>query len=137
MTNQTAESDVRSNPLYSKVVAQINEEKLIKDLTSYQLNRIKQMEELADEVSSSADESVRKVLAENLQENPRSVLSRLILGLDGLKAGNTDAEDLIVDLMKDFQKTARWPIVEAIAERILKDNAEHRAALRRRRQDGL
>ncbi|KAB2929814.1 MAG: transcription elongation factor GreA [Leptonema illini] len=129
MTNQTAESDVRSNPLYSKVVAQINEEKLIKDLTSYQLNRIKQMEELADEVSSSADESVRKVLAENLQENPRSVLSRLILGLDGLKAGNTDAEDLIVDLMKDFQKTARWPIVEAIAERILKDNAEHRAAL--------
>ncbi len=129
MTNQTAESDVRSNPLYSKVVAQINEEKLMKDLTSYQLNRIKQMEELADEVASSSDESVRKVLAENLQENPRSVISRLILGLEGLKSGNASTADFIVDLMKDFQKTARWPIVEAIAERILKENAEHRAAL--------
>jgi transcription elongation factor GreA len=129
MTNQTAESDVRSNPLYSKVVAQINEEKLIKDLTSYQLSRIKQMEELADEVFRSSDETVRRVLAENLQENPRSVISRLILGLNGLKSGSADAENLIVELMKDFQKTARWPIVEAIAERILKENPQHRPSL--------
>ncbi|MBW7856951.1 MAG: transcription elongation factor GreA [Leptonema sp. (in: Bacteria)] len=129
MTNQTAESDVRSNPLYSKVVSQINEEKLTKDLTTYQLNRIKQMEELADEVKSSSDAQIDGLLRENLQENGRSVLSRLILGLNGLSKNDTEADELIVDLMKDFQKTARWPIVESIAERILKEREDHRGAL--------
>lgn len=129
MTNQTAESEVRSNPLYSRVVAQINEEKLIKDLTAYQLNRIKQMEELAAEVSDSGDEAVFKVLAENLEENQRSVISRFLLGMDGVRKGDHSREELLIDLMKDFQKAARWPIVELIAEALLRHDPDHRDAL--------
>lgn len=115
--------------LLTKLYAQINEEKVLKDLTSIQLSRIKLLDDLAEEIKSSGREKeIRPTLEENLAENPESLVSRYLLGLFDL----AEATDLgqFRSLLEDFRKHAKWTIVDHIADLVLAQDENNRTALR-------
>ncbi|MEQ9364678.1 MAG: hypothetical protein RIF32_10560, partial [Leptospirales bacterium] len=86
MSQQVTENEtqVSSDPLAAKIIAQINEEKLVKDhLANLQLSRLKNFDELAAELQAAGPEKsaeARTLLKENLSESKSSLVSRYILG---------------------------------------------------------
>jgi len=132
MTQQTDNSEVQTtDSLITRLNNYINEEKLIKDLTSVQLSRIKLLDDYAEEVNISEKKDVIKsLLEENLLELTDSLVSRYLLGILALL--DDIPQDLIHirTLLEDLRKSAKWTIVDHIADRILKQDANNRFALR-------
>ncbi|MCB1316639.1 MAG: transcription elongation factor GreAB, partial [Leptospiraceae bacterium] len=133
--SQTTEEVQTRDPLLTRIDTQLNEDKVFKDLTATQLNRIKALDELAAEIlkSSHKDEAIG-ILRENLKENPASLTSRYLLGnllwnrthRDDQEGGFSNLRTLLVD----FSRSAKWTIVDHIADRILDQDEDNRVALR-------
>ncbi|MCB1305253.1 MAG: transcription elongation factor GreAB, partial [Leptospiraceae bacterium] len=132
MTQQTANStDTQTDPLYTRIIAQLNEEKLAKDLTQVQLSRIKLLEEIATDLpSSSRGAEIRSMLEEHLKENASSLAARYVIGIQDLQEDRKTGIEYLGDLMQEFQRAARWPIVDHIADHVLQVDENHRTALR-------
>ena len=132
MTQQTANStDTQTDPLYTRVISQLNEEKLAKDLTQVQLSRIKLLEEIAVELpASSRGAEIRTILEEHLKENTSSLAARYIIGIQDLNEDRKTGIEYLGELMQEFQRAARWPIVDHIADHVLQVDENHRTALR-------
>ena len=117
------------DPLLNRLDAQLNEDRLFKELSAVQLSRLKLLDEITEEVQSSGRiEEIRQVLTENLAEEPASLSSRYILGRLALLDG--DDESRLRDLVKDFSRSAKWTIVDHIADHMLARDENSRAALR-------
>ncbi len=132
MTQQTANSaETQTDPLYTRVISQLNEEKLAKDLTQVQLSRIKLLEEIATELpSSSRGAEIRSLLEDHLKENSSSLAARYIIGIQDLNEDRKTGIEYLGELMQEFQRAARWPIVDHIADHVLQVDENHRTALR-------
>src|SRR5437868_5055793 len=71
---QTMESEVQAGePIIKKLYSQLNEEKLVKDISAIRLQRLKTLDDLVVEFRSAGKvEDVRKILDETLTESPES-----------------------------------------------------------------
>lgn len=119
------------DPIISRLFGFLNEEKLIKDITAVQLSRIKTLDDFVDEVaSSSQSKEVKEHLEESLAENEESLVARYLLGCLGLAEGRLEDLAYLRSLLEDLRKSAKWTIVDHIADRILEKEAENRFALR-------
>lgn len=132
MSQQAANSDVETrDPVHAKIITQINEDRLSKEITSTQLSRFKLLDELAQEIQgSSKKEELVKILDENLAESPQSLASRYTLGILGLKEGSDERISHLRNLLDVFKKAAKWTIVDHIADQILAVEEKSRFALR-------
>ncbi len=133
MSQQTVNSDVETkNPIREKVIAQLNEERLVKDASTVQLSKIKLLDDLTLEINeSSIKEEIKNLLSENLKEHPTSLVSRYILGgLDLINDNSADGMAYFRSLIEDFRKSAKWTIVDHIADQILGIDDNNRTALR-------
>ncbi len=131
MSQQVTDNEVK-NPIAEKAIQQINEEKLVKDLSNLQLSRLKAFDELAEEIHGGGDagKDSRALLEENLKESPSSLVSRYVLGsLDILEQGE-DAEGRMRSLLSEFQKSGKWTLVDHLADKILEVDDKNRHALR-------
>lgn len=114
-----------------KVEAQINEDKVFKDLSSLQLARFKTIDDLLLELHSSDKlEDVRNVLIESLTEDPGAPGCRYMAGMLDFSAKGQDENGYLRSLLKDCSKFARWPIVDHIADQMLVVDDENKIALR-------
>ena len=129
MSQSTVNSDVSTkDPLIAKIHTFINEERVMKDFSAIQLNRVKQIDELIEEIKTSGKlDQAKQVLQENLTEESTSLLSRYVLGI--LDPANTGAT-FMRTLLEDFRKAAKWTIVDHIADQILLNDENNRQALR-------
>lgn len=119
------------DPVISRLFGFLNEEKLIKDITAVQLSRIKTLDDFVDEIaSSSQSKEVKQHLEESLAENEESLVARYLLGCLGLAEGRLEDLAYLRSLLEDLRKSAKWTIVDHIADRILEKEAENRFALR-------
>ena len=136
MSQQVTENDtqVSSDPLAAKIIAQINEEKLVKDhLANLQLSRLKTFDELAAALKDAGPEKsaeARKLLSENLSESAGSLVSRYILGGLEVLEQQEDESGHLRSLLGEFIKSGKWTIVDHIADLILEHDEKNRAALR-------
>ncbi|MBX7058808.1 MAG: transcription elongation factor GreA [Leptospirales bacterium] len=128
--SQTVETEVR-DPLYQKVVAQINEEKLVKDLNLVQLSKFKNLDDIAQELGAAANRAeIVGLLEENLKESGTSLVSRYVLGLASFRQEGVDIEGRLKSLLDHYSRNAKWTIVDHIADRILETDENNRTALR-------
>lgn len=120
----------RSNEIIQRLLTFINEEKFIKDFSSYQLNKIEMYVQFASQLASSSQEEQREalnLLAEyKKNENEKSVLGRLIPPIIAFKqtidrdpSEENELFDLVSSLLQDFFFANRWAIIEYIADQIL------------------
>ena len=136
MSQQVTENEtqVSSDPLAAKIIAQINEEKLVKDhLTNLQLSRLKNFDELVTELREAKGESgqaARDLLKENLNDAKASLVSRYILGSLELLEQQEDDSGYLRALLAEFIKSGKWTIVDHIADLILTHDDKNRVALR-------
>ena len=132
MSEQTIDSEaLESEPIFTKLYSQINEEKLHKDLASVQLSRIKSMDELALEIKQSEKiDDIRAILDENLQDASDSIVSRYLIGIIYGEKGSIEGMIFLRSLLDDFRKNAKWTVVDHIADRMLEIEPENRIALR-------
>lgn len=130
MSQMVSETEVR-DPLTGKLIAQINEEKLVKDLSLIQLTKFKTLDELVQEIASSSNrEELVKLLQENLKETPSSLVSRYALASLEYERDEVGASIHFKELLDSFSKSAKWTIVDHIADRILERDEKSRVALR-------
>jgi transcription elongation factor GreA len=127
ITKETSTRDTLSN----RIIAQINEERLVNSLTSIQLSKIKLLDDLAQEIIDGSDNAdVIALIDENLKENPGSLVSHYISGIISLHSSNRDGLSHLKVLIDDFSKFAKWTLVDHIADRILEVDDSNRMALR-------
>lgn len=120
-----------NDPLKEKIISQINEERLLKDLSSVQLNRFKSMDEMATEIAEASNsKELLNLLNENLEESSESLISRYLLGMISLMKEGGERVHLLRSLMETYQKSAKWMIVDHIADQILTYDENNRHALR-------
>lgn len=132
MSEQTLDSEVKNqDPVLTKLFAQLNEERLLKDISSVQLSRFKSMDELVAEARNSDREAdLRAALEENLEEHPESLVSRYTLGCIALERQDRRGVSLLRGLLEEFRKHAKWTIIDHMADRILEVEEDNRIALR-------
>jgi len=129
MSQPTVNSEVSTNePIIARINTMINEERVIKEITTVQISRLKQFDEIAQEILKSPNkESLIALLEENLNDSPKSLISRYILGtLNGEKENFAQLRSLLTE----FQKAAKWTVVDQIADKILEVDENNRTALR-------
>ncbi len=132
MTQQVLPNEVSTkDPLIAKINAQLNEERILKDHTAIQLSRIKLLDDLSLEVKTAPNAAeLKKILEDNLKETTDSLVSRYILGILDLLDENIEGFAYLRSLLEEFQKAAKWTIVDHIADRILETEENNRTALR-------
>ena len=134
MSQDTINSEAASkSQLQARVIAQINEERLIKDASSIQLSKFKLFDELAQEIlqaGASEQKEILEILAENLRENTGSVLSRYIPGILRILKSEEEGVNDLRGLLDEYSKSTKWTIVDHIADRILEFDDANRFALR-------
>ncbi len=126
MSTETAQ-----DPVISRLYTHLNEEKVTRDLSTVQLQKIKTLDELMQEIQSSGkkDELIH-TLEENLKDNSDSMISRYLLGRIHFHKGDERGVEHLRSLLEDFRTSARWPIVDHIADGILAHDDSNRIALR-------
>lgn len=117
------------NKTISKLNLLINEEKLIREFSLYQLNKIESYFQLGDEIFLLKEEEqseILKNLAEYKLENSKTVIGRLIpsylafkKSLDYDPSEEEQLFELIISLLQDFQMATRWSIIVYIADKII------------------
>ncbi len=132
MSEQTLEPEVSTqDPVLTKLFAQLNEERLLKDISSVQLSRFKSMDDLMAEAKAAGREGeLRNTLEENLSEHPDSLVSRYSLGCLALERQDRRGVSLLRGLLEEFRQHAKWTIVDHIADTILSVEEDNRIALR-------
>ena len=132
MSEQTLESDVKAqDAVLTKLFAQLNEERLLKDISSVQLTRFKSMDDLITEANAAGREAeLRAALEENLTEHPESLVSRYTLGCLSMARQDRRGVSLLRGLLEEFRQHAKWTIVDHIADQILSVEEDNRIALR-------
>ncbi|MCS7205790.1 MAG: transcription elongation factor GreA [Leptospiraceae bacterium] len=122
--------DAKNKEIIQKLITFINEEKFIRDFSSYQLNKIEMYIQYAKQLANASKEDqseALQLLADyKNNENEKSVLGRLIppiiafsQSLERDPSEENKLFDLIISVMNDFQLSSRWAIVEYIADQIL------------------
>ncbi len=131
IAEKDSSKDSIKGPIFDRISAQINEERVFRELTSVQMSRIKLLDDLLAAVKDSPHRSeVLTILEENLQENPESIVSRYILGSVELSEERRDRTNYMRRLLSDFIGAAKWAIVDHIADAILEKDEKSRIALR-------
>ncbi len=136
MENQLMESNEKKtekNTLLGKINTQINEERLFKDLSGFQLNRISTLKTLAESIlssDSSEKEKLIHVIKGNLKEHTLSIVSLYLLGYIELQTDGMDTNGYIQKLLEEFVKISKWPIVDNISDLLLEKQETHKVALR-------
>ncbi|MBL8018924.1 MAG: transcription elongation factor GreA [Leptospirales bacterium] len=124
-------TDTIQDPVVSRLYSHLNEEKLARDIASVQLQKIKTLDELIQEIQGSDKKAdLIRSLEDNLKENPDSLVSRYILGRLQFVGGDDAGVEHLRSLLEDFRNSARWPIVDHIADAILAADDSNRVALR-------
>ncbi len=122
-------ASIETNKIINKLNLLLNEEKLIKEFSSYQLSKIESYFQFADEIfllNNEEQSSLLKILAESKLDNPKTVLGRLIPPYIAFKKSlNYDPSEeeqlfgIIISLLLDFQTATRWSIIIYITDKIL------------------
>ncbi len=122
--------------LLEHIYSQFNEERLFKDLSSVQLDRILVLDELAKQIPASEEkDKLIEALQSHLEERPHSLASRYLLGLLSLQEHKeqNSKEKLrhsLNEVLEAFIAISKWPIVDHIADLLLSFYKDHRIALR-------
>ena len=132
MSEQTLESEVKTqDAVLTKLFAQLNEERLLKDIASVQMSRFKSMDDLMAEAKAGGREAeLRTALEENLTEHPDSLVSRYSIGCLAMERQDRRGVSLLRSLLEEFRQHAKWTVVDHIADRILAVEEDNRIALR-------
>ena len=134
MSQDTLNSEAANkNQLTAKVIAQINEERMMKDFSAVQLSKFKLLDELCQEIKDAPEserQEVLNTLEENLNEAADSIVSRYMLGVLKASDENDDGPELLRTLLDAYSKAAKWTIVDHVADRILEVDEGNRFALR-------
>ena len=130
--SQTAQGEskqkTKEDVYFSRLNAQINEERVFKELGAVQMSRIKILNALNKQLlASEKAEEYSNTLEENLKANTSSLVSRYLLGLrNSTEKGNS----YLTELLSEFVDCAKWPIVDHISDILLERDESHRFALR-------
>ncbi|MFN3603812.1 MAG: GreA/GreB family elongation factor [Leptonema sp. (in: bacteria)] len=118
-----------TNKNIAKLNLLINEEKITRDFSSYQLSKVESYFQFGEEIfrlNNEEQSEILKILAEYKQENPKTVLGRLIPPYVAFKKNlNYDPSEeellfeLIVSVLLDFQSSTRWSLIIYITDKIL------------------
>ena len=128
-TSAGAEKETTS--IIERINAQINEERLFKDLGGVQISRLNLIKSLTEQVQEADNKSeILESLNENLQENQESFVSRYIIGSLQLQEHGRDTDEHLSSILEDFVYLSKWPIVDHLADMILAAEDNHRIALR-------
>lgn len=132
MSEQMIETEAPGKePLISRLNNQINEERLLKDISAIQLNKLKALDALAHEMKESEKlDELKVLLSENLNEAPESLVSRYLIGTIALLEGKQDDAGHLRSLLEAYREYAKWTIVDYISDRILENDPDNRFALR-------
>ncbi|GIX40651.1 MAG: transcription elongation factor GreA [Leptospiraceae bacterium] len=123
-------TETQNKNLLNKLYTYINEEKLTKDFSSYQLNKIENYVNLAQEIANSSEDEQKEILQTLAEykntENDKTILGRLIPPIIAFKktldrdpSEEDKLFDLILSLLHDFQLATRWSIIVYICDVIL------------------
>ena len=121
-------TQIQKDTLLSKIDAQLNEEKILKGLSSVQLSRIQILESIVDEAkTTNRVHEIANLFKDNLEENPTSLTSRYILGYFQLE--ESQIPEILQALVQEFTDIAKWTIVEHLADLLLKHDENNKIAL--------
>ncbi len=130
--------------LLQKLNIYLNEEKIIKEFSAYQVSKIESYFKFIDEILQSEKEiqkEILQILAEHTKSESRTVLGRLIPPILAFKQKiNRDPSEeeelfhLLISLLRDFQDFSRWSVVEFIVNEVLKIFPEDITELRKHPQ---
>lgn len=123
-------ADVQNKKLLTRLYSYINDEKLTKDLSSYQLSKIEGYTNYAEEILNASKEELREILQTLAEykntENDKTILGRLLPPVIAFKQSierdpseEEQLFDLILSLLHDFQLSTRWSIIIYICDKIL------------------
>jgi transcription elongation factor GreA len=122
--------ETQDKKLLNKLFTLINEEKLTKDFSSYQLSKIESYINFAKEVANASEEEQKEILQTLAEykntENDKTILGRLIPVIIAFSktierdpSEEDNLFDLVISLLHDFQLATRWSIIVYICDQIL------------------
>ena len=128
---ESTENKTQKDILIAKINSQINDERLFKDITNFQLNRFTQLKSLGDSIVESTDQDdLVEILRNNLREHALSIVSLYLLGYISLQIEGEDIHNYILKLLEEFVKISKWTLVDHLADLLLDKQENHRIALR-------
>lgn len=123
-------TELQNKKLLNKLYTFINEEKLTKDFSSYQLNKIESYVNFSLEIAQASEEEQKEILLTLAEykntENDKTILGRLVPVIIAFKKtiDRDPSEEeklfgLITSLLHDFQLATRWSIIVYLSDQIL------------------
>lgn len=130
MSDNKAEVKEKS-AVIKKVEAQINEDRVFKDLSALQLSRFQVLDEILKELLPSTElEDAVTILNEAIADIASAPGCRYLLGMIDLEKAGEDLKGYLKSLLDDCNRNTRWTVVEHICDKILEKDPENRIALR-------
>ncbi len=132
MSEQETKVASKKSAIQTQIDAQINNERVFRDINSIQLSNIQLMNKIMVDLNETSPEERKKMLEiieEHLEENRQSFFARYILGIIELQ-GKKKSNSALLELVGQCVKAAKWTVVDHISQIILDVDENNRIALR-------